>query len=333
MKILITLLLFATITTAFAQPADTQQVLETAKSFQRQGDLENAILVLAKAIQNTPDNMDIIKELAFTYYMAGQNDKALTEIKKLIDKEDADEQVFQIAGNIYKSKQDLKEADKLFKKGLKKFPTSGALYSEYGEILYEKEPGSSASIKMWEKGIETDPSYSGNYYYATKYYGTIGNHLWSLLYGEIFVNLESYSTKTVEIKNVLFDIYKQWFVSGYSKGSSPFEVQFAASLNKQSREASFGITPEVLTAIRSRFILEWFNESQNRPAFRLFDYQKQLLQDGLFEAYNQWLFGSVANTSAYQNWVAMHKEENTTFVNFQRGRIFKIPAGQYYGGK
>ncbi len=333
MKLLITFLLFVHITTAFAQPVDVQQVLETARSFQRQSDLDNAILVLTKAAQNAPDNMDIIKELAFTYYMSSQNDKALTEIKKLVDREDADEQVFQIAGNIYKSKQDLKEADKLFKKGLKKFPASGALYSEYGEILYEKESGSAASIKMWEKGIETDPSYSGNYYYASKYYGTIGNNLWSLLYGEIFVNLESYSTKTVEIKNVLFDVYKQWFVSGYSKGNSPFEVQFAASLNKQSKEASLGITAEVLTAIRTRFILEWFNGSQNRPAFRLFDYQKQLLQDGLFEAYNQWLFGSVVNTSVYQNWVTTHKEENTAFVNFQRGRVFKIPAGQYYGSK
>ena len=333
MKLLITLLLLVHVTTAFTQPVDVQQVLETARSFQRQSDLDNAILVLTKAAQNAPNNMDIIKELAFTYYMSSQNDKALSEIKKLIDRDDADEKVFQIAGNIYRSKQDLKEADKLFKKGLKKFPASGALYSEYGEVLYEKEPGSASSIKMWEKGIETDPGYSGNYYYACKYYGTIGNNLWSLLYGEIFVNLESYSTKTIEIKNVLFDIYKQWFVSGYSKGNSPFELQFTTSLNKQSKEASLGLTPEVLTAIRTRFILEWFNGSQNRPAFRLFDYQRQLLQEGLFEAYNQWLFGSVFNTSVYQNWVSTHKEENTAFVNFQRGRIFKIPEGQYYGGK
>ena len=330
MKHIITLLLFINISAAIAQPADVQQMLETARSFQRSADFDNAILVLTRAMQSAPDNTEIIMELAFTYYMAGQNEKALTEIKKLIDREDADEKVFQIAGNIYKIKQDLKEADKVYKKGLKKFPNSGALYSEYGEVLYQKEPGSGISIKTWEKGIETDPNYSGNYYFASKYYGTIGNNLWCLLYGEIFVNLESYSIKTIEVKNILFDIYKQWFLASNSSGASPFEIQFTTTLNKQSKEASFGLTPEVLTAIRTRFILEWFSGGASRPAFRLFDYQRQLLQEGLFEAYNQWLFGSIINTSVYQNWVTTHAEENTAFINFQRGRVFKIPAGQYY---
>jgi len=333
MKFFFSFLLAINFSVAFAQPADVQQLLETARSFQRSADYDNAILVLTKAMQAAPENTDIIKELAFTYYMSGQNDKALAEIKKLVDKEDADEKAFQIAGNIYKTRQDFKEADKLYKKGLKLFPNSGALYSEYGDVLYQKEPGTISSIKMWEKGIESDPNFSGNYYYASKYYGTIGNNLWSLLYGEIFVNLESYSTRTIEIKNILFDIYKQWFIAGNSKGSSPFEIQFAASLNKQSKEASFGLTAEVLTAIRTRFIVDWFHGNTPRPSFRLFDYQRQLLQEGLFEAYNQWLFGSVVNTSVYQNWVTTHAEENTAFINFQRGRIFKIPAGQYYGGK
>jgi tetratricopeptide (TPR) repeat protein len=320
-------LAFATLN---AQPADIPQMIETARNFQQQGDYDNAILVLTKAMQAAPDNVDVIKELSFAYYIGGQNDKALNEIKKLIDREDADEQVFQIAGNIFKRKQDFKEADKLYKKGLKKFPNSGAMYSEYGLVLYQKEPGTNSAIKMWEKGIELDPNYSGNYYHACRFYGTIGNNLWSLLYGEIFVNLESYSTKTIEIKNIVFDIYKQWYVAGNPKGTSTFELQVAEALNNQAKEASYGLTPEVLTAIRTKFILDWNNTDKTRPAFRLFEYQRQLLQEGLFDAYNQWLFGSVNNTAVYQNWVAAHADENLAFVKFQRGRIFKIPTGQYY---
>ena len=267
-KLVFLLLIISSTSTAFAQSQDVQQLLETARSFQRQSDFENAILVLTKALEAAPNNMEVIKELAFTWYLRGENDKALSEITKLIDREDADEQVFQIAGNIYKSKQDLKEADKLFKKGLKKFPNSGALYSDYGEVLYQKEPGSSACVKTWEKGIEIDPNFSRNYYNACRYYGTSGNNLWCLLYGEMFVNLESYSTKTIEVKNILFDIYKQWFIAGNAAGATtPFEQQFTQSLNKQNREASFGLTPDALIAIRARFILEWFNAKET-PAFR-----------------------------------------------------------------
>lgn len=316
--------------TVFGQLQDVQQLLETARTFQRQSDFENAVLVLDKALEAAPNNTDVIKELAFTWYLRGDNDKAQKEISKLTDREDADEQVFQIAGNIYKSKQDFKEADKVYKKGLKKFPASGVLYSDYGEILYQKDPSSSACIKSWEKGIELDPNFSRNYYNACRYYGTAGNNLWCLVYGEIFVNLESYSTKTIEIKNILFDIYKQWFITGNAAGSNTlFEKQFTSALDKQNREISYGLTPDVLTLIRTRFVLEWFN-GKDTPAFRLFEYQRQLLQEGLFEAYNQWLFGSIANPAAYQNWVSTHAEENTAFVNFQRGRIFKIPSGQYY---
>ncbi len=313
-----------------AQPQDVAQLIATARSFQRQADYDNAILVLTKALQQSPDNTDIIKELSFTYYLQGSYEKAVAEIKKVADKEDADEQTYQIAGTLYKSMQNFKESERLYKKGLKKFPASGALFSEYGQVLYEKDHTSDLSIKTWEAGIQADPNYSGNYYYACRYYGTTGNYIWCLLYGELFTNLESYSARTVEIKNVLFDVYKQWFISGRALGNAAFEQQVAATLSKQGKEGALGISVETLTAIRTLFVLDWFSTGATHPPFRLFEYHRQLLQQGLFEAYNQWLFGSVASTSAYQNWVTVHAEENKAFIDFQRGRIFKVPVDQYY---
>lgn len=330
MKYLLFVLLLISNGVTQAQPQDVAQLITTARSFQRQADYDNAVLVLTKALQQSPDNNDIIKELSFTYYLQGSYDKAVAEIKKIVDKEDADEQTYQIAGTLYKSMQNFKESERLYKKGIKKFPASGALYSEYGQVLYEKDHASDLCIKTWEQGIQADPNYSGNYYYACRYYGTVGNYLWCLLYGELFTNLESYSTRTVEIKNILFDVYKQWFVSGRALGNSAFEQQAAATLSKQGKEGALGISVETLTAIRTLFILDWFNSATARPAFRLFDYQRQLLQQGMFDAYNQWLFGSVASTAAYQNWVNTHAEDNKSFTEFQRGRIFKVPEGQYY---
>ena len=59
--------------------------------------------------------------------------------------------------------------------------------------------------------------------------------------------------------------------------------------------------------------------------FRLFDYHRQLLQEGLFDAYNQWIFGAVQNLPAYQNWTTLHADEYAKFTNFQKGRVFKLP--------
>ena len=57
---------------------------------------------------------------------------------------------------------------------------------------------------------------------------------------------------------------------------------------------------------------------------------QQLIREGMFDAYNQWLFGPVENLAAYDNWTKTHADQYTAFNNFQKTRVFKMPAGQYY---
>ena len=101
-------------------------------------------------------------------------------------------------------------------------------------------------------------------------------------------------------------------------------------MNHQSSVAVNGITPGSLTMIRTRFILEWFEKYAAHFPFRLFDYQRQLIKEGTFDAYNQWLFGSAQNLTAFQNWTATHNEEYHLFTTTQRNRLFKLSPGQYY---
>ena len=82
--------------------------------------------------------------------------------------------------------------------------------------------------------------------------------------------------------------------------------------------------------IRTRFILDWYNSNATRYPFRLFDFHRQLLSEGLFDAYNHWLFGPVENLAAYDNWIKTHTEEYNNFSAFQKTRIFRMPHGQYY---
>jgi hypothetical protein len=101
-------------------------------------------------------------------------------------------------------------------------------------------------------------------------------------------------------------------------------------MNKQASLATMGLTPETLTMIRTRFILDWFNTYAAKYPFKLFDYQRQLLSEGMFEAYNQWLFGPVDNLASYDNWTRTHAEEYNEFSAFQKTRIFRMPQGQFY---
>ncbi len=318
--------------TAFSQQDDAETLHENAKTFMKQGDYANASLILVRALQQYPDHIGITKDLAFDYYLQKQNQKALDVIKPLLDNNKADDQAYQIAGIIYKALNQTKDADKLYKKALKDYPESGGLYSDYGSLLWSTRDGN--AIKIWEKGIEKDPSFAGNYYNAAKFYYLTTDKSWCVLYGEIFINIESFTSRTAEIKNLLVDGYKKLFADPNlltnSKDKSSFEVAFLTTMNKQNSVAIRGLSAETLTMIRTRFILDWNRDYAKKFPFRLFELQENLLTEGLFSAYNQWIFGAAQNLSAYQNWISSHNEEYTAFDKFQHSRIFKMPDGQYY---
>ena len=320
-----------------AQTDDAKTLHENAKTFMRQGDFNNAVIILTRALQLDKNNLELRKDLVMSYYYKRDYDKALEGVKLLMDRDDADVVSYQIAGNVYKALEEVKECEKIYKKGLKKFPNSGPLYSEYGELLWAKKDFS--AIEQWEKGIEVDPAYSGNYYNAARYYFYTKDKVWSIIYGEIFVNMESLSDRGAAMKQLLLDGYKQKLfvdanlMSGQEKNKNEFSRAFLECMSKQSPLAGRGITTETLTMIRSRFILEWFDKYASRFPYKLFDYQRQLLQEGMFNAYNQWLFGTVENLALYDSWTKSHDEEYKSFTAFQKTRVFKMPTGQYYQDK
>lgn len=161
---------------------DIKTLHETARTFMRSGDFDNAILVLNRALQQDNNNLELQKDLVMAYYLKRDFVKALAGVENLIDREDADVVTFQIAGNVYKALEEAKECEKMYKQALKKFPNSGPLRSEYGELLWSMKDFS--AIEQWEQGIRSDPAYGGNYYNAAQYYFFTKDKVWSLIYAE-----------------------------------------------------------------------------------------------------------------------------------------------------
>lgn len=319
---------------SFAQPEDPKTLHETAKAFMRSGDFDNAIIVLTRALQQDSKNLEMQKDLVMSYYLKRDYVKALDGVKALIDRDDADVVTYQIAGNVYKALEEPKDCEKMYKRALKKFPKSGPLYSEYGELLWATQDYS--AIDLWEKGIEVDPGYSGNYYNAAVFYFYTKEKVWSFIYAEIFVNMESFGERGAAMKQMLLQGYKEKLfadidlMKGEEKNKSEFAKTFLQGMGKQSSLAGRGINTEILTMMRTRFILDWYDNNAAKYPFRLFDYQHQLLQEGMFDAYNQWLFGASENLATYDNWTKTHSDEYNGFNAFQRSRIFRMPPGQYY---
>ena len=114
------------------------------------------------------------------------------------------------------------------------------------------------------------------------------------------------------------------------KVASEFADSYKASMGKQVSVVLSGIDPESLVMVRTRCLLDWYNFSGVKFPYALFDYQRNLLKEGLFEAYNQWIFGPVSNQSAFKAWTGLHKTEYDAFLQYQRNHPLKLKNDEYY---
>lgn len=307
-----------------------KQAMDKAKD----GDLDKALSIIQTAETNYPDNLSLLKDEAFINTWKKDYVKAIEVGKKLIANPDADEQCYQILGSAYRADSKYSEAERVYKQAVDKYPENSLLYAELGDALKQNNKPELAKA-AWEKGIEVGPSISSNYYFLTKFYAENNNPLWSVLYGEMFVNFESFSGRTTEIRDTVTGQYAALFetpsvLQNYIDNGQPFEKAVASTFQQFQDMVSGGVTPESLFALRGQFIVNWFNgDNAKEFSFKLFDRQQQLLKLGIFEAYNQWLFASY-NQSQFNNWGHMHDGLIREFSKFQKSSMFRVPKGEYY---
>jgi tetratricopeptide (TPR) repeat protein len=278
-----------------------KDLTEKAKTFTAQGDYENAIALLQKARLEDPNSVEVVQSLSFVYFLQRDFAKAIEVGKIAIAMPNADQQAYQILGLSYKSIASYREASKIYQEALKKFPNGGVIYNEYAENL-ALEGNQKAAIALWEEGIVKAPNYSGNYYNAVRYYDAKEEIEKTIYYAEVFLNLESYSARTTEIKKGLLKAYQQ-----YLRTTQPLSFE-------QLHTIRLGLFNKLSA-----------NEKKAALPGELYDHWKYLVTQGIFEAYNQWLLGETLNKELFTNWVATHPAQWEAFTSFQRSRVFKLP--------
>lgn len=321
----------------YAQTEAAKEFFQTAKTLMREGDYDNAAAALERALRLAPDNIEMQQEYVWVHYLRRDYARSLSRGIALTDRPDADIRSFQLLGLTYRALEQWEAGKAMYRRALGKFPQSGLLHHDMGELLLAEKKLQEA-IVYWEQGIEKDPNYPGNYYQAIRFYTRENNVFWVMIYSEIFLSLESFTSRSAEVKSVLLEAYKRMFLrgpvgsaagikkpNGFTEATMQLFSQFSGYVT-----SPLGLTPETLMALRTRFILEWFQQNNNLFPFYLFEYQRLLIREGLFEAYHQWLFGMVMNAGQYQQWTAANAEKVAAFNAFQQSRVTKYPIGQFY---
>lgn len=321
---------------------EAEQMYRQAKEYLSKGGVQQAIVLYRQALQLAPDMVLLYRDLAQALNLAGSYNEAYETIAPILASKRADEHIYQIAAIALAGKGERKKARKLLEKGIAQFPHSGLLYYELGKS-YEAIGDKEYALDSWLQGIENDPGYHLNYYEAAKMYAEAGQPIWVLLYGEIFVNLEQYTTRSVEMRKLILTSYENLYrntsslpIPKYGQQSvgaeiaKDFETAVRQIMLQLAPVVSDGITVENLTMLRTRFVMEWQTTYAARFPFTLFIYHDKMLRTGHFDAYNQWLLGQVHNIHEFNAWTEFHSKAIPDYENWALQNPFYPTAADAY---
>lgn len=316
---------------------------EAIKLEDEKGLYDDAIKLFEEAEKLDPENISYPYEKAFALSSKKEYKKASDILEKLINHKDVNQRVYQALGNAYDEQGKSELAKDTYNKGLEKFPNSGELYLELGNLNLAKRDYNNA-ITYYEKGLEVDPKFPSNYYWASKLYCSSSERVWGMIYGELFMNLERNSKRTAEISKLLYDTYfKAFEFTSETKDKRTINYSFSTIGSKENPlpepkkgekfklpygigvyEPTIGVTLiditkidlSSLNTIRKGFIENYIEKNllKEYPNV-LFEYQNKILKAGHFEAYNYWLLMK-GNEDEFGKWKSKNENSWNEFVNW-----------------
>ncbi|MEM6347474.1 MAG: tetratricopeptide repeat protein [Bacteroidota bacterium] len=321
-----------------AQSSRNQALALTRRAVKvmQKGQAKDAQVLLERAVKLDPENIHILYQLALLHYRQKRYELATDILKETTRDPDVPLEHFAFLGNALDNLDQEEEALKAYKRGLRKYPNSGRLHVELG-ILALNHNKLREAIEYWEQGIDVDPNYAPNYYWAAKAYANTSERLWALLYGELFMLLAPQDSRTAEISSMLLSNYAssveilgdesvlfRFSLRAYNRSSDSDRIPFIRSGFPQSFEQAFverlqtskaqfsqGLTePQAIAAARAAFIQNWRAKGSLSEQFpnTLFDHWEAIQTAGHWEAYHFWLLAE-GNTEAFRKWATSKQND------------------------
>lgn len=326
--------------TNWPSPEVEQMYLE-ARGFLTRGNFQQAIMVYSRAVRIAPDIMILQKDLANAYYLSGYNEEAEKTLEPVIKSGQADEECYQIMAAALLADKEDRKAKNVLQKGMERYPHSGILFNQAGK-MYEELQKEEDALKTWLQGIEADPAYHLNYYDAARTYMRTSKTVWAIIYAEIFVNLEQATPRSNETRQMLITAYRRLFNSfaigeipkfnSRDKADTPdgFEGAVYNTFLKLSPIVTDGFGMENLVMLRSRFMMDWTMSYTKTYPFTLFNRHDEMIRNGYFDTYNQWLFGRAISSTEYEAWNKFHPKEMPEFENWLKEHPYKPVGTDFY---
>lgn len=341
MKIIFTILLSISFLQVVAQENPASKEINEAIKEMDAGNFSQSRVILEGVLKQDSSNYDAWYEYAYSYYMQKDYAKAVEIMQTQTDHPQATDQLWQMIGNSQDIMGNPEAALATYAKGMERFPHSGRLYVESGNIFLIKGETEKA-IPYYEKGIQMAPEFPSNYYRLARIYCDSENEIWGVIYGEIFMNLERNSQRTREMSAVLYQTYQKAFLFGkdgvgtsFAQDMAPFTMAFeskmalaATEYQLSNKKASINVAS--LLQIRKAFLKSWMeSESTKQYPVQLFSFWQQIEDLGFADAYTYWVFNQAPNDQ-FEKWRKDNATDFGYFVKWYNPNPIVITEENYF---
>ncbi|WP_299215865.1 hypothetical protein [uncultured Aquimarina sp.] len=349
-------ILYNSIIIAQTDKDKAQELLKEGIQLMDNGAIDESIEILKKGTKLYPDRIDFPYEIAYANYLKKEYKKAIKILEKLTDHKDVSDYIYQLLGNSYDYIKKPEKALETYQKGMKKFPKSGKFYLESG-VIEALRKNYNEAIVFWEQGIKVEPNYPSNYYQLSKLFSNTDEKLWTLLYGEIFMNLEAGSKRTSEISKLLYDTYQESYevltdssgqfnitkkgfeiiitdkkdMKDLKKGILPFAGTYASAYAFAGINFHSGIDIKSIYNARKSFLDFWFEQKKFHKQYpnKILSFQKEIQKEEIFEAYTYWLI-SEGNPEEFEKWYKESPEKFEKFATWFKSTSIDIKEKDLY---
>lgn len=317
---------------------EIEQMYQQGVSSLSRGNATEAVAIFQKVLPLEPGNTLVRKSLAQAYQVSGNYQNALLVLEPMFASGTADAECYRIAAQCYEGIKDDKKAQKIIAEGIDKNPKSGLLYYQQG-LLFKTQRNFEAALKSWLDGIAADPDFHLNYHEAAIAYVQTDRVIWAIIYGEIFVNKEPNTQRGSDTKILLLDAYQKLFFTPSKNVTGETLMRAEPSNFEEAVKKTYlglffvisdGITTENLVMLRSRFMVSWQNTYAGRYPFSLYAFHHEMMTEGYFDLYNQWLFGKAENPQQYSTWTASFGDDMATFEKWRVKHPLRMQASDNY---
>ncbi len=297
--------------------------LDEAIGLMDSGKPKDAIKIFDDLCKKYKDNYILEYERLYAYYLAGDFKRIVKDGPKLYKHPESEPQLYQLVGNAQDVLGDPEAAVKTYDEGLKRFPNSGYLYLEKGNIHMMHQRYNEA-VECYMRGVEVQPDFASNYYRLALLYAQSTEPLWAIVYGEVVCNLQPGTERAEEMGKLIYNLFQENIkIEGENKAhvtltknnniyidsdttdvQVPFPLMYEMGTLKSPVLIDFmktkKLTVEMIADLRKDALAHIDSVASGYYNLSLLDYHRKLIKNGHWMAYNMWLMSPGAEAETNQ---------------------------------